>query len=209
MKGDRRTISVTATGDATVAPDLAVISFAVSAEGKELGPARDVVNGRSSAVLARLRELKLKAGDLNAPDVEIHPQNDHRRGQRLVGYLVVRRMTAKVRDLDRLGTVLDAVVAAGANEVHGAEMSAADPSAAEHEALRAAVGAARSKAEVLATAAGVKLGSVARIEEEPGGGVPMPRMRMMAAMAEADAGTEVAAGDLTVSRTIRAWFEIA
>ena len=69
----------------------------------------------------------------------------------------MRQMTAKVRDLDRLGDVLDGLVTAGANEVHGAQMSAADPSSAEHEALRAAVRAARAKAEAVAEAGGVAL----------------------------------------------------
>lgn len=206
---EERRISVIAEGEATVAPDLAVVSFAVSGEGRELAPTRDEVNRRASAVLAALRKLELADGDINAPDVAIHPQYDYRKGQKLTGYRVVRQMTAKVRDLDRLGDVLDGLLAAGANEVHGAQMSAADPSAAEHAALEAAVRAARAKAEVLAAAAGVKLGQVARIEEEADGPTPMPRMRMMGAMAEADAGTEVAAGDLTVTRTIRAWFELS
>jgi uncharacterized protein YggE len=210
MKTPRRGISVSAQGEASVAPDLAIVSFAVSGDGKELGPTRDDVNRRSSAVLARLRELGIADKDLNAPDVGISPQYDYRRGQKLIGYRVSRQVTAKVRDLDRLGEVLDGVVDAGANEVFGAQMSAEDPSAAEHAALEAAVHAARAKAEVLAAAAGVKLGAVARIEEEADfGGPPMPKMRMMTAMAEsADAGTEVATGDLTVTRRIRAWFEL-
>ena len=207
---ENRWISVVATGEATVAPDLAVVSFAVSGSGKRLGPARDDVSARSSSVLARLRDLGVADGDLNAPDVAIHPEYDFRKGQRLTGYRAVRQMTAKVRDLDRLGEVLDALVAAGANEVHGAQMSAADPSAAEHEALRAAMSAARAKAEALADAGGATLGALARVEEEHTGGVPMPRMRMMGAMEmAADVPTEVAAGDLTVTRQIRAWFDTA
>jgi uncharacterized protein YggE len=118
-------------------------------------------------------------------------------------------MSAKVRDLDRLSTVLDSVVAAGANEMHGAQMSASDPSAAEHRALAAAMRAARAKAVVLAEAAGVVLGGLARLEEEADfGGPPMPKMRMMAMSEAADVPTEVAAGDLTVTRRIRAWFSI-
>jgi uncharacterized protein YggE len=209
MKPERRGISVSAQGEASVAPDLAVVSLAVSGDGKELEPTRDDVNRRSSAVLARLRELEIADADISAPDVGIHPQYDYRKGQRVIGYRVVRQVTVKVRELDRLGSVLDGVVAAGANEVFGAQMSAADPSAAEHSALRSAVAAARAKAEVLADAAGVALGAVARIEEEADvGGSPMPRMRMMAAAESADASTEVATGDLTVTRRIRAWFEI-
>jgi uncharacterized protein YggE len=209
MKGERRWISVSAQGEATVAPDMAIVSFAVTGDGKRLGPTRDDVNARSSAVLARLRELEIAAGDIDAPDVGIHPQYDYRKGQRLTGYRVMRQMTAKVRDLDRLGDVLDALVTAGANEVHGAQMSAADPSAAEHAALEAAVTAARAKAEVVAAAAGAKLGPVTRIEEEAGmGGIPMPKMRMMAMAEAGDASTEVAAGELTVTRAIRAWFAL-
>jgi len=206
----KRWISVVATGEASVAPDLAIVSFAVSGSGKQLAPTRDGVNARSSSVLAKLRDLGLAEGDLNAPDVGIHPEYDYRKGQKLTGYRVVRQMTAKVRDLDRLGDVLDGLVAAGANEVHGAQMSAADPSAAEHEALRAAITAARAKAAALAEAGGVTLGGLARVEEEPSHGPPVPRMRMMAAAEMAsDAPTEVAAGDLTVTRQVRAWFDIA
>jgi uncharacterized protein len=206
---DERWISVTAMGEATVSPDLAVVSFAVSGSGKQLAPTREDVNARSSSVLAKLRELGVAEGDLNAPDVGIHPEYDYRKGQRLTGYRVVRQMTAKVRDLDGLGDVLDGLIAAGANEVHGANMIAADPSGADHEALRAAIVAARAKAEALAEAGGVALGRLVRVEEEPSHGSPMPRMRMMAtAEMAADAPTEVAAGDLTVSRQIRAWFAI-
>ncbi|HEX7225522.1 MAG TPA: SIMPL domain-containing protein [Candidatus Limnocylindria bacterium] len=207
---DKRWISVSATGEASVAPDLAIVSFTVSADGKELAPTRDDVNTRASAVLARLRELKLADGDINAPDVGIHPQYDYRKGQRLTGYRVERRMTARVRDLDQLGDVLDGVVSAGANEVHGAQMGAADPSAAEHEALEAAVAAAQAKGAVLAAAAGVKLGDVLRIEEEADfGGPPMPKMGMMRMAESADIATEVATGDLTVTRRIRAWFDLS
>ena len=205
-----RFISVSATGEATMAPDLALVSFAVTGSGKELGPTRDDVVTRSSVVLARLRELGIADADLNAPDVAVHPEYDYRRGQKLVGYRVSRHMTARVRSLDALGPALDAIVAAGANEVGGAQMTASDPSVSEQQALRAAVAAARTKAEALAAEAGVTLGEIVRIEEEVGGGmVPMPRfMAAKGAMETSDASLEVSAGDLTVSRTVRAWFAI-
>jgi hypothetical protein len=206
---EERWIAVGAEGEASVAPDMAVVSLSVSGKGMELGPARDDVNARTSAVLERLRELGVADADLNAPDVAIQPEYDYRRGgQRLLGYAVTRRVTARVRTLDDLGSVLDGAVAAGANEVHGAEMAASDPSAAEHDALRRAVEAARAKAEAIAVAAGVALGPVARVEEADGSGMPQPRMRMAALAESADVPTEVVAGDLTVRRRIRAWFAI-
>jgi hypothetical protein len=207
---EERWIAVGAEGEATVAPDMAVVSLSVSGKAKELGPARDDVNARTSAVLERLRALGVADADLSAPDVAIQPEYDYRRGgQQLIGYGVTRRVTARVRSLDSLGAVLDGAVAAGANEVHGAEMAASDPSAAEHEALRRAVEAARAKADAIAAAAGVALGPLARVEEADGPGLPQPRMRMAALVESADIPTEVAAGDLTVRRRIRAWFAIA
>ncbi len=203
-----RWISVTAEGEASVAPDMAMVSFSVTGTGRELGPTRDDVNRRASAVLDRLGELGVENADLSAPDVAIQPEYDNRRGQRLVGYRVGRRMTAKVRDLERLGDVLDGVVAAGVNEMHGAEMAASDPSAAERDALRTALAGARAKAAALAEASGGVLGAVQRIEEEDAHAPPMPRMRMMTMAESADVPTEVVAGDLTVTRRIRAWFAI-
>ncbi|MEJ7801774.1 MAG: SIMPL domain-containing protein [Candidatus Limnocylindria bacterium] len=206
MNPDRRWISVTAAGQASVTPDMAVVSFAVTGTGKELGATRDDVNARSSSVLASLRELGTAEVDLNAPDAMVQPEYDYRKGQRLIGYRVARQMVVSVRDLDRLGDLLDRVVGAGANEVHGAQMKSSDPSAAEHEALRQATAAGRAKAEVLAAAAGVTLGGVLRIEEVLD--VNGPPMRMMAAAESADVQTEVAIGDLAVTCHIRAWFAI-
>ena len=70
---EERWISVVASGESSVAPDLAIVSFAVTGSGKELAPTRDDVNRRSSSVLASLRELGVAEGDLNAPDVASTP----------------------------------------------------------------------------------------------------------------------------------------
>ncbi len=207
--GDTRWISVSGEGEATVAPDMAVVTMAVSAKGNELAPTRADVNLRTSGVLARLRELGIADADLQAPDVEIHPEYDYRRdAQKLVGYRVSRSVTARVRALDTLGEVLDGVSAAGANEVHGAQMAASDPSAAEHAALASAVGAARASADAIAAAAGVTLGGIIRVEEAERMDMPRGMMRMAAMAESADVPTEVAAGELTVRRSVRAWFGI-
>lgn len=208
MAGERW-ISVSGEGEATVAPDMAVVTMAVSAKGKELAPTRDDVNSRTSAVLARLRELGVADADLQAPDVEIYPEYDYRRdAQKLIGYRVSRSVTARVRVLDALGEALDGVTAAGANELQGARMAASDPSAAEHAALGSAVGAARASAEAIAGAAGVALGAVIRVEEAERMDMPRGMMRMAAMAESADVPTELAAGELTVRRSVRAWFGI-
>jgi uncharacterized protein YggE len=205
-----RWIAMSADGETMIAPDLAVVTLAVSGSGKDLARTRDDVNSRSSAVLARLREVGVVDADIQAPDVSIHPQYDYAKGQRLTGYRVGRSMTVRVRELLRLGDVLDGVAAAGANEVHGARMASSDPAAAEHAALARAVDAARAKAEAIAASAGVTLGAFLRVEEGDSGhsGPPMPILR--AAHAEmAQAPTEIASGELTVRTRVRAWFAIS
>jgi uncharacterized protein YggE len=205
-----REITVAATGEASVPPDTAVVSMGVTAKGTSLGTTRDDVNRRTSAVLAALRELGVTDGDVDAPEVSINPEYDYRRdAQKLIGYHVTRSVTARVRALDSLGDVLDRVVKAGADEVHGTQMTASDSAVAEHAALREAVASARAKAEALAEAAGVGLGAVVRIEEEALPGIaPMP-MKMMASAEAAGVSTEVATGDLTISRRVRVTCEIA
>lgn len=205
-----RTITVGATGEARVAPDTAVVSLAVTAKGKQLGTTRDDVNRRTSTVLAALRETGVADGDVDAPEVSINPEYDYRRDAlKLIGYHVARSVTVRVRNLDSLADVLDRVVKAGADEVHGTQMTASESAATDHAALRAAVAAARAKAVVLAEAAGVDLGAVVRIEEEAVPGLaPMP-MKMVATAEAADVPTEIAAGDLTISRRVRVSFEIA
>ena len=84
-------ISVIADGEASVSPDLALVSLTVSASGKELAPTRDDVNTRTSAVLAFVRDAGVAKADLNAPDVQIQPEYDYRRGQKLTGYRVRAR----------------------------------------------------------------------------------------------------------------------
>ena len=97
-------------------------------------------------------------------------------------------MTAKVRDLDRLGDVLDGLVAAGANEVHGrADERRRIPRRRSTRRCASAIAAARAKAKRSPTPAASTLGGLTRVEEEAGGAVPpMPRMRMMAAVAMAE-----------------------
>jgi uncharacterized protein YggE len=207
---DERWIAVSAQGEEAVTPDLAVVTLAVSGTGKDLGRTRDDVNVRSSGVLARLREIGVAESDIQAPDVAIHPQYDYSKGQRLTGYRISRNLAVRVRDLLRLGEVLDGVAAAGANEVHGAQMTASDPSAAEHLALARAVDAARAKAVAIAAAAGVSLGPLMRLEEGDSGQPAPPTPILRAAHAEmAQVSTEIAPGELTVTSTVRAWFAIS
>ena len=207
---ERRTIVVT--GEATVrrVPDLAVVSLAVMVSDRKTGPARDEANRRASAILAHLREIGVPEADVQAPALTVQPTYDYGRGSpKLTGYQASRPMTIRVREIDLLGTILDGLVDDGATQVHGASMELADPEAASREALAAAVAVARSRAEALATAAGLKLGAPRRIEEEVDGPhIPFRGTAMLRAMDAESVPTEVAAGEIEISARLRAWFDL-
>ena len=207
---EQRTIVVS--GEATVrrVPDLAVVALSVTVRDKKTAPARDEANRRASAILARLRELGVPDADVQAPALTVQPTYDYSRGEpKITGYQASRPMTIRVRDIDLLATILDGLVDDGATQVHGTSMELAEPEAASREALALAVGVARSRAEALATAAGLKLGTPRRIEEESDGSATPFRggVAMLRAAAES-VPTEVAAGEIEITARLRAWFDL-
>ena len=176
---DQRAIVVS--GEATVrrVPDLAVVSLAVMVSDRKTGPARDEANRRASAILARLREIGVPDADVQAPALTVQPTYDYGRGS--------PKLTG----------------------YQGTSMELADPEAASREALAAAVAVARSRAEALATAAGLKLGPPRRIEEEVDGPhIPFRGTAMLRAMDAESVPTEVAAGEIEISARLRAWFDL-
>lgn len=203
--------AIVVSGEATVrrAPDLAVVTLAVTVRAPEVEPARETANARASAILAQLRALGIPETDVSAPSLIVHPTYDYRHGARLTGHEASRPMTIRVRDLAALGPLLDGLVDDGVTQVHGTTMELAQADAAAREALGAAVVAARSRAEALAAAAGLRLGEPLRIEEETSGFAPMPRMMALAqGTPGAPAPTEVAAGEVEITARIRAWFAL-
>jgi uncharacterized protein YggE len=208
-KSEERMIVVSGAATVRRVPDLAVVSLSVSVQDRKTAPARDEANRRASAILARLRETGVPDADVQAPALNVQPMYDYGRGSpKITAYQASRPMTIRVRDIDLLGTILDGLVDEGATQVHGTSMELADPEAASREALAAAVGVASSRAEALATAAGLKLGPPRRIEEDADGSPAPFRGTAMLRMAAESAPTEVAEGEIEITARVRAWFEL-
>jgi len=118
-------------------------------------------------VIAAIKKLGIADADLVTQSVSLNPTYDYSNGAspRLTGYSATQSLSVKVRDLTKVGDVIDAAVAAGANQVGGVSFSVADPAAATEQARTAAVADAKKRAETLAQAAGVTLGSPISITE--------------------------------------------
>ena len=179
-----RRLVVTGTGEASAQPDVAVISAGVVVQADTASAALAENTRAMNAVLEQLRAAGLAQEDIQTAQFAVTPLHDARPPdpQRteppgIVGYQVSNQVTARVRDIDRLGATLDALVRAGANSIDGLYFDLADPEQLQGEARDAAVADALAKARRYAAAAGVQLGEILAIEESDAFAPPRPMMR--------------------------------
>lgn len=202
-------ITVTGTGEVAAVPDMATIILGVQVRGDTAAAALAANSERLAAVLARLKATGIADRDLQTSGLGLGPQLDYSRdGQppRVVGYEATNMLTVRVRDLARLGAVLDQAVADGANTLNGLSFGLAEPQAALDKARVAAVQDARRKADMMAQAAGVSLGAVLEMSESTGGG-PQPYFRG-APMAMEAAAVPVQGGEVSLSVQVSITWEI-
>ncbi|MBV9979685.1 SIMPL domain-containing protein [Bradyrhizobium sp.] len=198
-------ISVSGEGTVSVPPDLAQIDAGVATDAKTAKEAAEANNVAMSKVLAALKGTGIDEKDFQTSRLSLQPQyapNKVSSGPTsITGYRASNRVTIKVRDLTKVASVIDTLVAAGANDIGNVGFTVAQPSKLLDEAREKAVADARRKAEIYARAAGVTLGAPLDITE---GGAPTPmfRSKMVAAAPMAIAGTPVAQGEETLSVSV-------
>jgi uncharacterized protein YggE len=203
-----RNIQVTGEGRVSAAPDVAVISIGVDAVAKTLSQATAEANERMRRVLQAVEKTGVAPRDVRTTryDVSIdRPWKDGKPGP-ITSYTVSTAAEATVRELGRLGAILDAATAAGSNAVGGLRMEKDDPTAERARALAAAYAAARAKAEAIAKAAGVSLGDLVSVAESAGR-IPVP-LAAGVMKAEAASAAPVAQGELRFEASVSATFAI-
>ena len=151
---------MTATGEATVAvaPDAAVIRIGVSSQDKTAREASDANAKQMSAVLAAIKDTGIAERDIQTSRLSLQPQYDTNKSgtARLTGFQATNQVTIRIRDIDKLATVLDRAIAAGANEMSGIEFVVTEQSKMLDQARDDAIADARRKAELYAKAAKVE-----------------------------------------------------
>jgi uncharacterized protein YggE len=196
-------MTVSGIGEVAAAPDMATISLGVTTEGMEAAEAMRRNSEAMTAVLAAVAAAGVAERDVQTSALSVSPRWEPPRpnetAPRVSGFVATNIVTVRVRDLDALGGVLDAVLGEGANTLNGLSFGVADDTALRDAARQAAVADAARKARVLAEAAGVTLGPVTEIVEGGGFGGPFPTARMDMAMAEA---VPVAPGELSLQATV-------
>lgn len=203
-------ISVTGRGQASGAPDMAVISLGVQTEGEDAAGTLAANNEKQAAVLAALKAAGVEARDLQTSGLSLNQRMSYPDGQapQLVGYSASNMVTVRVRDLEALGAVLDQAITAGATNLANLEFQREDDAALMDEAREAAVTDAIHRATLYAAAAGVTLGPVLSISETPAQ-VPQRPVPVMARMAADAQSVPVEAGELGLTVEITVEFALA
>ncbi len=195
-----RVPAVTVTGEAEISapPDMAEIMGGVTTTAKTAREASTANAKAMTAVMDALKAAGLAEQDLRTRRLSIFPTYDGS-PSRLVGYRATNTIAVKLRDLGKVSEVVDAMVAAGANELGGINFMVTQASKLLDDARAQAIADARRKAEIYAKAAGVTLGTPISISEE---GAAQPMFRAKMALPMAAAPSQIAQGEETLSITV-------
>ncbi|MBQ5405322.1 MAG: SIMPL domain-containing protein [Oscillospiraceae bacterium] len=161
------TVTVSASDTVRLVPDKATVSFGVTTQEKTAELAQSKNSEAVKNVIAVLTERGTEEKSIRTTGYSMYPRYDWSDygDQRIIGYQVTTTMTVQDQDIEDLGALLSACVAAGINDVDTVRFLCSDYDEAYRQALAQAVAASREKAEVLAEAAGKKLGGAVSIVE--------------------------------------------
>ncbi|MFO7173547.1 MAG: SIMPL domain-containing protein [Bacillota bacterium] len=187
-EAEQKSISVTGRAVLEVAPDTAQITLGVSEVAPTAAESYSRAAGTMQRLVAAIREQGIAESGIRTSGLSIYPEYEwSKEERRLVGYRTTATVTVTTRNLDRVGAIIDAAVAAGANEVQGIQFLVRDEARHLDAALEQAVADAKHKAERVARALGVKVGRPVQVQIHDTGS-SMPILVKEAAMAADVAG---------------------
>ncbi len=206
----QRHITVSATGTVEVTPDLARIQTGVVTEAETAAQALTANSAAMGKVIDGLKQHAIEAKDIQTSSFRVEPRyTNPRDGQapEINGYRVVNEVQVLVRDTPKLGTILDALLKLGANQMSGLSFDVSKAETLKDDARKQAIDNALRRAKLLATAAGAEVGEVISISEEVAFAGP-PRPYAMARAAKADmvpveSGSETLEARVTVTWALK------
>lgn len=207
-------LTVTGEGESTAAPDMAVTSLSVVREAATAREALDADNKAMSGVAAAMKEAGIAPRDLRTGNLAIQPRyvypNDKNglKAPKIVGYSVTNTLTVRVRDMAKLGGILDRSVSLGVNAGGGIAFTNQHPEAFLSEARRDAMHDAIAKAKTLTEAAGVAVGRILDIRESANAPQPRPVLREAFAAAATAKAVPVESGENTYHVNVTVTFEL-
>lgn len=201
-------IVVMGEGTVKVAPDHAEVRIGVTTRTRTVKEGVDTTSRTMAAIMAALKDAGIAGKDIQTARFAIQPvyasEGVSRNEPKLSGYSVANHVNVTIRDIGKVGDVLDRAVAAGATDIANVAFLVSDVSKALDQAREAAIADARRKAEVYAKASGVQLGRVEWITEDTTAGPAVPMVMRAAA-----APVPIATGEETLHVRVTVGFDMA
>lgn len=203
-------LSVGGHGEVRQRPDLAMVTAGVSSQADTATAALAANTAAMQAVMKTLKDAGIAEKDIQTGNFTVQPRYEYGDGQspKFLGYEVQNAVNVSLRDISRLGAVLDKLVTSGANQINGISFDISNPAAALDEARRRAVADAKHKAEIYAQAGGLTLGPIVSLTEAAANSPPPLPMRASIEKASAGdvpvaAGEQIVAIDINVSWALK------
>jgi hypothetical protein len=202
------TVTAGGTGKTVAAPDMAEMHFGASAYDADAGAALRQASETADAITAAVKKAGVAAEDIQTANVSVYPEYSDGDGKtmRVSGYRANVQVRVKLRDIDAIGDVIGAASDAGANEVGGPSFMLSDDADVRNDAIELAIADARTRAEVMAEAAGKSLGEIISVSET---GVSVPPVFYGAERAAvAYDAVAIEPGQLDISASVTVVFEL-
>lgn len=208
-----RLLAVSGEGEVMAAPDRADVGFSVETSEKTLADAEKIVTEGTTRLLKLCDSLGIPKSNVRSAQLNVQPQYDGSmisNRPRIVGYFVSRQIDVDLRDLAKLGKLLQGAVETGANRMSGVGFGSTKKDEHQRAALALAAADAKANAEALAKAMGVKLGRLHALNASESGGAPAgaqfePRMMMKS---EAASEQTYQAGEMKFQASVTAEFDL-
>jgi uncharacterized protein YggE len=202
-------LDISATGEVTRVPDLAIISAGVVTRSATASGAIQQAAARMARVREALRQAGIADRDIQTSNISLNPDYVYANNQppKLNGYSASNQLNVRFRDIANSGKILDALVAEGANQINGPNLTIDKPEAALDEARAKAVVAARARAELYARALGMRVVKVVSVSESGGYVPPMPPTIMRAERSQA-ADSKIDPGEQKLQVSVSMTFEL-
>jgi uncharacterized protein YggE len=213
VASDGTLLSVSAQAEARRTPNIATLSTGVVTQAADANAAMRANAEQMSKVVAAIKAAGIADRDVQTGGVNLNPQYRYAENQppTITGYQASNNVNIVVRDLSKLGKILDALVSTGANQINGPSFDIDDKEkdVAYDEARRSAIEKAQARAEMYAKTLGMKVRRIVSVSEGGRFGPPMPMpMMAMGRMEKASADTPIAPGENALSMTLDVVFEL-
>ncbi|GAB3375790.1 SIMPL domain-containing protein [Lysobacter rhizosphaerae] len=207
---DGTLLNISAQGEAKRVPDIATMSTGVVTRAADANAAMRANAEQMAKVVAAIKAAGIADKDVQTSGINLNPTYQYRENQppTITGYEANNTVSIVVRDIAKLGKILDTLASVGANQINGPSFDVDKKDEALDEARRKAVASAQARADMYAKTLGMKVRRIVSISESGRFAPPMPMARGMVAM-KAEADTSVSPGENTLSINLDVVFELA